>query len=275
MSATIAISNQKGGVGKTTTCLCLGAALAEMGHPVLLVDLDPQANLTLSLGLQPPDLRRTIIDTLMGTSSLLGVSYETDVFALDIVPANYELALVNKVFYRLPGFQFRLKQALERIQQGMYDYILLDCPPSLAPLTLNALVAADLYIIPVQCAFYAARNLGWAVGLARQIRRQVNPSLKHRVLITMYDQRNKISRIMLEEIQKRFGDVVLKTIIQIDTKLIEGPAVGQPITSYAPRTRGAEQYRALARELSSLEIAQFISKQEELIEREESCTMKN
>jgi chromosome partitioning protein len=273
MSATIAISNQKGGVGKTTTCLCLGAALAEMGHATLLVDLDPQANLTLSLGLQPPDLRRTITDTLMGTSSLLGVSYETDVFALDIVPANHELALVDKVFYRLPGFQFRLKKALDRIQQEMYDYVLLDCPPSLAPLTLNALAAADLLIIPVQCEFYATHDLRKAVGLARQIRQQVNPNLDHRVLITMYDQRNKISKIMLEEIQKRFGDVLFKTMIQIDTKLREGPAASQPITSYAPRTRGAEQYRALARELQSPEIAPLLQRQEDAIELEKSWMM--
>jgi chromosome partitioning protein len=275
MSATIAISNQKGGVGKTTTCLSLGAALAGMGHPVLLIDLDPQANLTLSLGLEPLDLRRTILDTLMGTSSLVGVSYETDIFALDIVPANHELALVDKVFYRLPGFQFRLKRALDRIQQDVYDYILLDCPPSLAPLTLNALAAADLLIIPVQCEFYATHDLGQGVGLSRQLRRQVNPNLDYRVLVTMYDQRNKISKIMLEDIQDRFGDVLLRTIIQIDTKLREGPAVGQPITSYAPSSRGAEQYRALAEELCSREIAQLMQKQEASSEREKSCTMTN
>jgi chromosome partitioning protein len=273
MSATIAISNQKGGVGKTTTCLCLGAALAEMGHPVLLIDLDPQANLTLSLGLQSRNLRRTLIDTLMGTGSLVGVSYETDVFALDVVPANHELALVDKVFYRLPGYQFRLKQALDRIQQEMYDYVLLDCPPSLAPLTLNALAAADLLIIPVQCEFYATHDLRKAVGLARQMRQQANPNLDQRVLITMYDQRNKISRILLEEIQSRFGGVLLKTIIQIDTKFREGPAVGQPITSYAPRTRGAEQYRALARELHSPEITQLLQRQGESIELGKSWMM--
>jgi chromosome partitioning protein len=273
MSATIAISNHKGGVGKTTTCLSLGAALAEMGHPVLLIDLDPQANLTLSLGLQPRNLRRTIIDSLMGTSSLVGVSHETDVFGLDIVPANHELALVDKVFYRLPGYQFRLKQALDRIQQEMYDYVLLDCPPSLAPLTLNALGAADLLVIPVQCEFYAAHDLGRVIGLARQIRQQVNPNLDHRVLITLYDQRNKISKTMLEEIQNRFGDVLLRTIIQIDTKLREGPAVGQPITSYAPRSRGAEQYRSLAQELTSPEIARLLQMREDSIELDKSCLM--
>jgi chromosome partitioning protein len=273
MSATIAISNHKGGVGKTTTCLSLGAALAEMGHPILLIDLDPQANLTLSLGLQPRNLRRSIIDSLMGTSSLVGVSHETDVFGLDIVPANHELALVDKVFYRLPGYQFRLKQALDRIQQEMYDYVLLDCPPSLAPLTLNALGAADLLVIPVQCEFYAAHDLGRVIGLARQIRQQVNPNLDHRVLITLYDQRNKISKTMLEEIQNRFGDVLLRTIIQIDTKLREGPAVGQPITSYAPRSRGAEQYRALAQELTSPELARLLQMREDSIGLDKSCLM--
>lgn len=275
MCAIIAISNQKGGVGKTTTCLSLGAALAEMGHPVLLIDLDPQANLTLSLGLQPHNLRRTIIDTLMGTSSLVGVSYETDVFALDIVPANHELALVNKVFYGMPGYQYRLKQALDRIQQDAYDYILLDCPPSLAPLTLNALAAADLLIIPVQCEFYAAHGLGQVIGLARQIRQQVNPDLDYRVMVTMYDQRNRISKIMLEEMQKRFGNILLDTIIQIDTKLREGPVAGKPITSYASSSRGAEQYRALARELTSPQIARLLQRQEDSIEREKSCMMMN
>jgi chromosome partitioning protein len=185
------------------------------------------------------------------------------------------LALVDKVLYRLPGFQFRLKQALDRIQQAMYDYVLLDCPPSLAPLTINALAAADLLIIPVQCEFYAAHDLGKVVGLARQMGRKVNPNLDHRVLISLYDQRNKISRIMLEEIQNRFGDVLLKTIIQIDTKLREGPAVGQPITSYAPRSRGAEQYRALARELSGLKISRLLQRHEESIDRERLCVMTN
>jgi chromosome partitioning protein len=143
------------------------------------------------------------------------------------------------------------------VKQDLYDYVLLDCPPSLSPLTLNALAAADLLLIPVQCEFYAARDLERVVGLSGQMGQKVNPNLNHRVVITMYDMRNRISRIMLEEIQDRFGDVLLKTIIQIDTKLREGPAVGQPITSYAPRSRGAEQYRDLAKELS-LEIAQLM-----------------
>jgi chromosome partitioning protein len=270
MSATITISNQKGGVAKTTTCLSLGAALAEMGHSVLLIDLDPHANLTLSLGLHPKQQRRTVLDTLMGTSSLVGVSQATGVFALDIVPASYELSLVDKVFYGLPGYQFRLKKALDKIFHEMYDYVLLDCPPSLAPLTLNALTAADLLIIPVQCEFYAAHSLRQTMQLADQMREQVNDELDYRVLITMYDQRNKISQMILEQMQNRLGSVLFKTIIQVDTKLRESPAFGQPITCYAPKTRGAQQHRALAHELRSPEIVQLLQKRQDPMKREES-----
>ncbi len=262
MSATIAISNQKGGVAKTTTCLSLGAALAEMGHSVLLVDLDPQANLTISLGLEPKQLRRTILDTLMGTSSLVGVSQETDLLGLDIAPANYELALADKVLYEVSGYQFRLRKAIAALYEGLYRYVLLDCPPSLAPLTLSALTAADLVIIPVQCELYAAHSLGRMIRLARQLREEYNPNLDYRVLVTMYDMRNKISRMILEQMRNGTDRLLFETIIQIDTKLRESPAYGRPITVYAAESRGAEQYRALARELRSPEVTRLLQRQE-------------
>jgi chromosome partitioning protein len=258
MSITIAISNQKGGVAKTTTCLSLGAALAEMGHGVLLMDLDPQANLTLSLGLNPKHLRRTVVDTLMGNSSLVAVSRQTNVSLLDIVPANSELVLVDKIFYKLPGYQFRLKQEIGRVFQGLYQYILLDCPPYLTPLTLNALTAADLLIIPVQSELYAAHSLRQVIGLALQMREQINKNLNYRVLVTMFDERNRISRMILEQMQNELRPVLFKTIIQIDTKLRECPAFGKPITSYAPKSRAAQQYRALAQELQSPESRQLL-----------------
>jgi chromosome partitioning protein len=260
MSATIAVSNQKGGVAKTTTCLSLGAALAEMGHSVLLVDLDPQANLTMSLGLKPDQLRRTVLDALMNTSSLLGVSRETGTVGLDIVPANDELALADKVFYKMPGYQYRLKQALGRLYEGMYRYILLDCPPSLAPLTLNALTAADLLIIPVSCELYAAFSLQKMVRFALQLREQCNPALDYRALVTMYDQRNKISRMILEQMQNGQSLPFFKTIIQIDTRLKESPVYGEPVTSHASKSRGARQYRALAEELVDPEIEALLEK---------------
>jgi chromosome partitioning protein len=144
----------------------------------------------------------------------------------------------------------------------MYEYILLDCPPSLAPLTLNALAAADLLIIPVQCEPYAAFSLRRVIRLALTIREQINPNLDYRVLVTLYDVRNRISRMTLEEMQNGLSKVLFKTIIQIDTKLRECPAFGKPITSYASQSRGAQQYRALARELQSPEIKQLLQRQE-------------
>jgi chromosome partitioning protein len=222
-----------------------------MGHSVLLIDLDPQANLTLSLGIEPKQLRRTVLDSLMGNQSLVSISRETATFALDIAPANMELTVADKVLFRLPGYQYRLRQAIDRVDPGMYDYLLLDCPPTLAPLTLGALTAADLLIIPVQCELYAAHSLRQMIRLALQLRKQANPNLDHRVLITMYDMRNKVSRMMLDQMQNGLRPVLFKTIIQIDTKLREGPAFGKPITSYAPKSRGAQQYRKLAQELQS------------------------
>lgn len=262
MSATIAISNQKGGVAKTTTCLSLGAALAEMGHSVLLVDLDPQANLTVSLGLEPKQQRRTVTDVLMGNHSLVGVSRESDVFGLDIIPANHELMLVDKVLYKRPGYQFRLKEAIARVYPGLYEYIMIDCPPAIAPLTLNALAAADLIIIPVQTELYAAQSLRQTIKLAAQLREQCNPNLDYRVLVAMYDMRNKISRMILEQMQHELGQILFETIIQIDTKLRESPAYGKPITSYAKKTRSAQQYRALAQELQKPEIVQLLQRRE-------------
>lgn len=262
MSTTITISNQKGGVAKTTTCLSLGAALAEMGHSVLLVDLDPQANLTLSLGIKPETLRRTVLDALLGHSSLVGVSQETETVYLDLVPANYELALADKILYKLPGFQFRLQTAIQKLHPGMYNYVLLDCPPALSPLALNALTAADLLLIPVQCELYAAQSLRRMIRLALQMRRHYNPNLDYRVLVTMYDQRNKISQIILDQLQNGRGYELFETIIQIDTKLRESPVYGRPITAYAPGSRSAAQYRALAQELTSPEIDRLLHRKE-------------
>jgi len=266
MGITIAVGNQKGGVAKTTTCISLGAALAEMGHTVLLIDLDPQANLTLSFrlgakGTRPGGTRRgmgqsgrsSIMDALIGNSTLLGVSRESEIPGLDVAPAGRELVLVDKVFYQVSGYQYRLREALEAIEPGLYDYVLVDCPPSLATLTLNALTAADLLIIPVQCELYAAHSVRQMVRLADQVRQQCDHDLKHRLLVTMYDMRNKISRMILDQMQRGRGDELFKTIIQVDTKLRESPAYGRPITTYAPGSRAAQQYRALAEELLEVE----------------------
>lgn len=245
----IAISNQKGGVAKTTTCLSLGACLAELGQAVLLIDLDPQANLTLSLGLQPDELRHTVDDALLGNASLVSVSRETSVFGLDIVPASQGLMVLDKILYGRKGYEFYLRNGLEAMGSGYYDLVLIDCPPSISTLTLNALTAADLLLIPAQCEFYAAHSLRQTMELIKLVREKTNPQLTYRVLVTLYDRRNRISQAVLEQMRQALGDVLFDTIIEVDTRLRESPAFGQPITCYAPGTRSAQQYRTLAKEL--------------------------
>jgi chromosome partitioning protein len=253
MTMTIAVSNQKGGVAKTTTCLSLGACLAQMGKIVLLVDLDPQANLTLSMGLKPEELRHTVDDALLGNTSLVSVSRETSIFGLDIVPASPSLVLLDKILYGRQGYEFYLRNGLDMMGQGFYDLVLMDCPPSFGTLTLNALTAADLLIVPTQCEYFAARSLRRVIELVKLVREKTNPNLIYRVLVTMFDRRNRISRLIFEQMQQRIPDVMFKTIIEVDVKLKESPAFGKPITLYAPNTRGAQQYGALATELMNHE----------------------
>jgi chromosome partitioning protein len=249
MTTVIAIHNQKGGVAKTTTCLSLGACLAEMKKSVLLIDLDPQAHLTISFGLEPEDLHRTVSDVLLKTNSVVGVSRETSIFSLDIVPANSKLTVVDKLLYGEKGYEFNLKKRLAVMEEDYYDFILMDCPPSLGIMTLNALTAADLLIIPIQCEYYAAHSLRKIIKLVKLVQRKTNSRLIYRVLITMYDRRNKICRIIRNQVEHDLSRVLFDTIIDVDTKLRESPVFDQPITTYAPNTRGAKQYRALAKEL--------------------------
>jgi chromosome partitioning protein len=251
MTTTIAISNQKGGVAKTTTCLSLGACLAELGHSVLLIDLDPQAHLTASLGVEPEKVYRSVADALLGNASLVSVSRETSIPGLDLAPANQGLALIDKVLYGNAGYEYRLARRLELVDRDLYDFILIDCAPAFGSITLNAMTAADVLLIPTQCEYYAARSLRRVLGLARLVQQKTNPGLKYRLLVTLYDQRNRICRLILEQLQRELSQVMFETVIEVDTKLRESPAYAQPITLYAPNTRGAEQYRALAREVMS------------------------
>jgi chromosome partitioning protein len=227
----------------------LGACLADMGQGVLLIDLDPQAHLTLSMGFEPEKVRHAVDDALLGNVSLVSVSRESQVFGLDLVPANQELNTIDKILYRRKGYEFRLKDELNTMREGLYDVVLIDCPPSFNTLTLNALTAADLLIIPVQCEYYAAHALRQTVKLVRIVREKTNPRLLYRVLMTMYDRRNRICQVMRAQVEQKLNQVVFKTVIEVDTKLRESPTLGQPITLYAPDTRGAQQYRALAEEL--------------------------
>jgi len=249
----IAVGSQKGGVSKTTTTLSLGACLAESSgqaaRRVLLIDLDPQANLTAALGVNPGSLRRMIGDALLEQSSLLAVSRESAVPNLDLVPANQGLLVLDKVLFGRPGFEYRLRQQLGHPIEQQYEVVIFDCPPAFGTLTMNALTAADLLLIPVPCDYFSARSLQQFLELVNLVQRNTNPALRFRIVITMFDKRNRISHIIHEQVRRKYGSAVLNTIISVDTKLRESPVIGQPITQYAPHSRSAYEYHALATEL--------------------------
>ena len=246
---TVAIGTLKGGVAKTTTCLSLAAGLAELGKSVLAIDLDPQAHLTLSLGLEPREIEKTVMTALLGDAEMTDVIQETEMPLLQAAPASEDLAVLERILYTRPDYEHHLKKGLESFNPGRYDAVLIDTPPSFGPMTLNALTAADLLIIPTQCEYYAGRSLHRVLELVRLVRGRTNPDLVYRVLITMYDQRNRISTIIREQLERVFSDALLDTVIEVDTKLRESPVLGRPVFLYAPNSRGAEQYRDLAQEL--------------------------
>lgn len=249
---TIAVCNQKGGVAKTTTCLSLGACLAELGYSVLLIDLDPQAHLTLSLGIKADQLRRTGSDALLANASLVSVSRESGIPGLDIVPANQELALIDKVLYQRKAYEYYLKRRLDAVDSNLYDFVIIDCAPTFGTLTLNALTTADLLLIPVQCEYYAAQSLRWIVKLARMVSAKTNPRLTYRLLVTMYNRQNRICRMIGAQLHRELNDRLFKTIIEMDPTLPESPAFHQPINRYAPDSQAAHQYRTLAQEVAAL-----------------------
>jgi chromosome partitioning protein len=247
MTCVITIANEKGGVAKTTTAVSLGAALAQGGQQVLVVDLDPQANLTLSLGIKPKSVHRTITDILLGNQDINSVSQETGVPGLFVAPSNQDLSMAERYLTVRDGYEFILRGALANTSS--HDFIVIDCPPALGPVTHSALVAANLLIIPTQCEFFSANALRDMLNMIRSVRQNSNPQLHYRVLMTMVDLRNRMHRSLLEQIHKAFGTAVFKTIIQIDTRLRESPLFSQPINVYAPSSRGAIQYNALAKEV--------------------------
>jgi chromosome partitioning protein len=245
----IAIANQKGGVAKTTTCLSLGASLAEAGRSVLLIDLDPQAHLTLSLGLNPTQLRRTVSDALLGNNSLVSITRETDILLLDLAPANQGLVILEKVLYGRSNYEDILKNRLDAMGTGYYDVVIMDCLPAFGTLMLNALTAADLLIVPTQCEYYASHALLPVLKLVQLVRRKTNPALSYRLLITMFDESSRIAHILRKRLQESFSGALLGTVIDMDPSLKESPVFGQPVNRYAPGSRAANQYRLLAQEL--------------------------
>ena len=248
MRTVIAVGNQKGGVAKTTTTVSLGAALVERGLEVLAVDLDPQANLSLSLGVNAASLRHGVADILLGNSPVVSVSRETSVLGLDLLPANTGMHLVEKFLTVRHSYEYALRQALGQMEA--YDIVLCDCPPSVGAIPYTALTAADLLLIPTQCEYFSTHGLGAVLDLVTRVRERTNPSLSYRILATMFDRQNRVHRTVLEQLRGAFPAAVLETVIEIDTKLRESQVFGQPITRYAPNSQAALQYRALAEELS-------------------------
>ncbi|QIA28115.1 ParA family protein [Thermaerobacter sp. PB12/4term] len=249
MGRVIAIANQKGGVGKTTTTVNLGACLAALGQRVLVVDIDPQANTTSGFGLDKGRVGRSIYDVLIDDRGLREVVRSTAIPGLFLVPANIELAGAELELVGMLGRETRLRRALEGVKDG-YDFILIDCPPSLGLLTLNAMAAADGLLVPIQCEYYALEGLSQLLNTLRAVQAHLNPGLVlDGVVLTMFDARTNLSIQVVEEVKRFFRDKVFRTIIPRNVRLSEAPSHGQPVILYDARSRGAEVYMELAKEV--------------------------
>lgn len=247
----IAIINQKGGVGKSTTAINLSAALGEMGKQVLLIDLDPQGNSSSGLGVEKNRVSRCIYDALLNDIPLTDIIIPDVSKGLDVVPATINLAGAEVELVSEMARENRLKDAIGPMR-GRYDYIFIDCPPSLGLLTINALVAADKLLIPIQCEFYALEGVTKLLDSMKRVKSRLNPSLDiYGVLLTMSDNRTTLSRQVSDEVRRFFGKIVFETSIPRTVKLSEAPSFGQPITQYDPTGKGAQSYIDLAKEVIS------------------------
>lgn len=246
----ISIANQKGGVGKTTTSVNLGACLAYIGKKVLLVDIDPQGNATSGAGIEKGDVQRCIYDVLVDDVELKDVMIPTPVERLLAVPATIQLAGAEIELVPTISREVRLKRALDTVKD-QFDYIIIDCPPSLGLLTINALTASDSVLIPVQCEYYALEGLSQLLNTVRLVQKHLNHDLMiEGVLLTMLDARTNLGLQVIQEVKKYFQDKVYRTIIPRNIRLSEAPSHGQPIIVYDPKSRGAEVYLDLAKEVA-------------------------
>jgi len=249
MGKIIAIANQKGGVGKTTTTINLGASLAANDLKVLIVDSDPQGNATTGLGVSKSEGRPTLYQVLMGEHDIAEAVVHTEFEGLDIVPSDKNLVAANLELVELAERETRLREKIEPIRER-YRYILIDCPPALDLLTVNAMVAADSVLIPMQCEFFALEGISQLLDTVDRVRHAFEPNLKvEGVLLTMYDDRTNLTRQVEQDLREFFEDDVFKTVIPRSIRLAEAPSFGKPILSYDVRSRGAESYIQLAKEI--------------------------
>ncbi|MDY7025664.1 MAG: AAA family ATPase [Pseudomonadota bacterium] len=248
-SATVlSISNQKGGVGKTTTSINLVASLAQLKHRVLLIDLDPQGNASTGCGLDKNELEISVYDVLVGDATMQEAIVST-AFDFDVLPANGDLTAASVELLNQPRKEYILKTALAPILD-QYDFIIIDCPPSLSMLTVNALVASDQVLVPIQCEYYALEGLSDLLDTIRQVSGSINPTLSVGGIVrTMYDMRNSLANDVSAQLLKHFRDGVFRTIIPRNVRLAESPSHGEPVWVYDRSSRGAIAYMALAKEL--------------------------
>ena len=249
MARIIAVANQKGGVGKTTTCVNLASALADMKYRTLLVDLDPQGNASVGCGVNSRELEVSALEVLQAECDIPEAMIQLETLGFDVLPSNSDLTAAEVALLQVDEREYRLKRALEKVAH-QYAWIIIDCPPSLNMLTLNALTAANSVLIPVQCEYYALEGLASLLETIEQVRSSVNTGLEIEGLLrTMFDGRNNLSNAVSDQLIEHFGDRVYRTLIPRNVRVAEAPSHGLPVLRYDPSSRGARAYLGLAGEM--------------------------
>ena len=253
MGRVIAVANQKGGVGKTTTAINLSACLAEKGQKVLAIDMDPQGNMTSGLGIDKDEVEKNIYDLMIGQAGVDEVLQKEAIENLDVIPTSIDLSAAEIELIGVDDKEFIIRNAVQPIKDD-YDYIIIDCPPSLSMLTINAMTTADSVLVPIQCEYYALEGLSQLIHTVELVKERLNPVLEiEGVVFTMYDARTNLSLQVVENVKDNLQQNIYKTIIPRNVRLAEAPSYGQPITLYDTRSAGAEAYRLLAEEVINRE----------------------